>query len=110
MCVELTDPALRKAVAEHNQSLCDSSPLMPPVDPDKLRYECLDGTHYNVSLRLGKANAPSPAGDLAALRRTDDSFNEACERGHWWIVLPGSMLETPKADVCTCRNQDQNEN
>ena len=75
-----------------------------------MRYECLDSTHLNVSLRLGKANAPSPEGDLAALRRTDESFNEACERGHWWIVLPGNMAEALKVDVCTWRNQDQNEN
>ena len=75
-----------------------------------MRYECLNSTHYDVGLRLGKANAPSPEGDLAALRRTDESFNEACERGHWWIILPGSIPESLKTDVCTWRNQDQNEN
>ena len=110
ICVELTDPAERKALVEHNKHLSDSSPMLPPVHADLMRYECLDATHYNVALRLGKANAWSPEGDLAAMRRTQESFNDACERGHWWIVLPGTLAMSLKVDVCTWRNQDQNEN
>ena len=110
ICVEVTDPAQLKDLVEYNEELTNNSDLMPPLHKSLVQFECLDSTHYNVALRLGKANAPSSAGDLAAMKRTDESFNIACERGHWWIILPGTIPQSLKADVCTWRNQDQNEN
>ena len=106
---EVTEPEALKAFVEHNVKL-SKSPLMPPLDPSLLRYEILGGTHYNTSLRLGKACSKSPAGDLSKLMEEDESWAKACREGHRWIILPSTLDQSLKADICAWRNQDQNEN
>ena len=69
---EVTEPGALKAFVEHNVKL-SKSPLMPPLDPSLLRYEILGGTHYNTSLRLGRACSKSPSGDLSKLIEEDES-------------------------------------
>ena len=110
ICVEVRDKKALEKLIRHNQNLAATSPLMPKVYAELIRYECLASTHYNVSLRLGKDGHSTPAGDLSKLKNAEPSYKEACERGHWWIILPESTSEDLKADICTWRNQDQNEN
>jgi hypothetical protein len=110
ICVEIREAAALAELIAHNQALSHTSPLMPKVYPEGMRYECLAATHYNVALRLGKDGHASPAGDLSKTKDTEQSFAEACSGGHRWIVLPESISESLKADICTWRNQDQNEN
>ena len=110
ICVELHDPEKKKDLVEHNKQLTELSPLMPPLHEDLMRYESLASTHYNIALRLGRGCCHSPAGDLSALKKDDESWAETTDRGHWWIVLPEDIAESLKVDVSTWRNQDQNEN
>ena len=58
---EVKEPEALKALIAHNVKL-SKSPLMPPLDISLLRYEILGGTHYNTTLRLGRACSHSPAG------------------------------------------------
>ena len=109
VCVELQDSQQKADLVAHNERQSESSPLMPPVDKD-MRYEILGATHYNVALRCGEAGMQSPAGDLGLLKATDASFADACTQGHAWIVLPSDLADSLKEDICTWRNQDQNEN
>ena len=109
VCVELQDKQDLADLVAHNKTQSASSPLMPPVDED-MRYEILGSTHYNAALRCGEAGMQSPAGDLGLIKAKDKSFADACTHGHAWIVLPSEIAESLKEDICTWRNQDQNEN
>ena len=77
VCMVHKDPKAIQALVELNKQLAESSPLMPPVWEDLMRYEILACNHYNTALRLGRDNCQSPAGDLVALRDKDSSYNEA---------------------------------
>ena len=107
---EARSPEIVKPLVAHNEKLCNSSSLMPPLFPDLIRYECLAATHLNVGLRLGQNCSYSPAGDLAKIKEEDAEWAKACTQGHRWIILPESLDASLKADICTWRNQDQNEN
>ena len=110
VCCEVRDPAKLKDLVQYNKDLADRSPLMPLVEEDLLRYECLASTHYNVALRLCKEGRNSPSGDLAAAKAEDQTLAEAALKGHTWIVLPEHLADSLKADICQWMNQDQNEN
>ena len=109
VCCETTK-ADQKELVRHNMEIANASAMMPQPDPELMRYEGLAGNHYNVALRCGKDGMQSPAGDLSALKASDASFNQACETGHQWIVLPSGLPYDLKESIATWRNQDQNEN
>ena len=108
ICCETT-PESRKELFDHNVFLASQSPMMPKSDP-AMYYEKLTNTHYNVALKCGRDGIHSPAGDLAATKANDQSFAEACHKGHDWYILPPDLSTSLKQDIATWRNQDQNEN
>ena len=110
VCCEVRDPGARKALEDYNKSLAQNSTLMPKVEDGVIQYEGLACSHYNTALRLVHEARLSPAGDLAALKHERPGLADAASLGHWWIVLPESLSESLKKDICTWRNQDQNEN
>ena len=46
-----------------------------------MKYEGLNNTHYNVTLRIGDEAMYSPAGDIAKLKETEKSFAENAKKG-----------------------------
>ena len=74
---------------------------MPKPDPQLMRYEGLAGNHYNCGLTCGRAGMQSPACDLSALKASDDSFNNVCNTGHSWIVLPAGLAQDLKEAIAT---------
>ena len=110
ICCEVRDPVASLALEKHNQHLADNSPLMPKVEPGLIRYEALACTHYNVALLLVAQGRQSPSGDLASLKDSSPTLAQAAAEGHLWVVLPENLSSALKTDICTWRNQDQNEN
>ena len=78
---------------------------MPLVKPDLIAYEGLSCTHYNTALKLGKEGRTSPAGDLSLAKLSDETFPDACESGHWWVVLPETLAESLKHDIASWKTQ-----
>jgi len=110
ICCEVRDPAARLSLEAHNKAMSDNSPLMPRVEPGALRYEALACTHYNTALLLVAQGRASPSGCLSSLKAGSESLAQAALEGHLWVVLPETLSAGLKNDICTWRNQDQNEN
>ena len=110
ICCEVRDPGARLSLENHNNNLSDSSPLMPRVETGAIRYEALACTHYNVALLLVAQGRPSPSGDLLSIKDSSPTLDQAAVEGHLWVVLPEHLSSALKSDICTWRNQDQNEN
>ena len=45
---EARDPDIVKPLVDHNEKVCTSSALMPPLFPELIHYECLAATHLSV--------------------------------------------------------------
>ena len=102
-----------KTLAElrkHNEQLSDCSPLFPRHAAERMDYECLASTHYNVALRLVSSSAQSPVGDLTQMRLNDESLAQVAADGHRWIVLDGAKVsDNDKRDICSWMNASQNQ-
>ena len=110
ICVEYKSEAGLRKLLEHNKRF--SSPLLPPINEQKVRYGSLAGSHLNLSFRaikVGCAGA-SPAGDIRAIADDSPALRDAVLNGHKWWILPESLATELKTDISLWRNADQNEN
>ena len=74
ICIEYKSDAGKARLLEHSKRF--SSPLLPPINEQKVRYGSLAGTHLNLALRtikVGCAGA-SPAGNIRALTDYPPAF------------------------------------
>ena len=58
ICVEYKSEAGKRRLLAHNRRF--SSPLLPPINEQKVRYGSLAGSHLNVSFRCIKVAARVP--------------------------------------------------
>ena len=110
ICVEYKSEAGLRRLLEHNKRF--SSPLLPPINEQKVRYGALAGSHLNVSFRcikVGCAGA-SPAGDIRAISDESPALRDAVINGHRWWILPVLLPTETEIDISLWRNADQNEN
>ena len=91
ICVEYKSEAGLRRLREHNKRF--SSPLLPPINVQKVRYGSLAGSHLNVSLRCIKVvcAGASPAGDIRAIADESPGLRDAVINGHKWWILPESL-------------------
>ena len=110
ICVEYKSEAGLRKLLEHNKRF--SSPLLPPINEQKVRYGSLAGSHLNLSFRIIKVGCAgaSPAGDIRAIADESPALRDAVLNGHKWWILPESLPTEMKIDISLWRNADQNEN
>ena len=110
ICVEYKSEAGLRKLLEHNKRF--SSPLLPPINEQKVRYGSLAGSHLNLSFRVLKAGCAgaSPAGDIRVIADESHALRDAVLNGHKWWILPESLATELKTDISLWRNADQNEN
>ena len=110
ICIEYKSVEGKKELIEHNLRFSTGCALLPAVDETKAMYGSLAGSHFNIALRLIKAGAISPAGDLRTLMRDDESLAETVQNGHRWFILKENILRESQVEISLWRNQDQNDN
>ena len=59
ICVEVKSPEGMRKLLEHNKKF--TSPLMPPLTEDGVRYASIASSHLNLALRFLVSGRPSPA-------------------------------------------------
>ena len=84
ICIEYTSVEGKKELIEHNLRFSTGCALLPAVDETKAMYGSLAGSHFNIALRIIKAGAISPAGDLRSLTQDDVSLADALNNGQRW--------------------------
>ena len=109
ICIEYLSVEGKKELIEHNLRFSKGCALLPAIDESKAMYGSLAGSHFNIALRLIKAGAISPAGDLRSLTQDNVSLADTVNNGHrWWILKENTPKET-QVEISLWRNQDQNE-
>ena len=86
ICVELTDPKMKKELIAYNEKFTSGNPHMPPICEEDVLYGTLASSHLNLALRCLKAGTQSPVGDLKALADEAD-LKEVVTKGHEWYIL-----------------------
>ena len=103
-----------KLVCEGSSSTTKGSrtPLLPPINVQKVRYGSLAGSHLNLALKAIKVGCAgeSPAGDIKSIADESPALRDAVLNGHKWWILPESLATELKTDISLWRNADQNEN
>ena len=110
-CIHYTSPGKLALLLAHNQKITNNAPaLMPSVHPP-MAFGFLASTHYNTGLRCARDHMHSPAaGDLKELADKDDTFRDAVQHGHTWLVLPDSIPDNAARQISKWYNQEQNKN
>ena len=84
---------------------------MPDVIEDVLKCGSLGSTHYNTGLRCGHQGMVSPiVGDLRPILENDETFKDAAEHGHTWLILPDCIPDRAARRISKWYNQEQNKN
>ena len=110
VCVEFRTSDGKKQLLEHNVRFSTGNPLLPKLDPAKVLYGSLAGSHLNMALRLIKQGAGSPAGDLGALLVGNHNLVDVVQNGHKWWVLREDTPAEAQVEVSLWRNTDNTEN
>ena len=82
ICIEYTSVEGRRELIEHNLRFSKGCSLLPAIDESRAMHGSLAGSHFNMALRLIKAGAISPAGDLRILTQDDVSLADAIKNCH----------------------------
>ena len=109
ICIEYTSVEGKKELIEHNLRFSKGCSLFPAIDESRAMYGSLAGSHFNIALRLIKAGAISPAGDLRSLTQDDVSLADTINNGHRWWILKENTPKDSQVEISLWRNQDQNE-
>ena len=86
--MHLKSPEALEKLHKYNADLTLSQPeLWPPIIKDKMKYACLGGNHFTVTLRAFKHGVAATVGGADFSIGDDKDLQNLVDNGHKYIVL-----------------------